>query len=215
MPSKKMAVQTGNSCAAHCHVIAVAEMFDTTSKMTPWYAEKVVWPAIRFEVGENQGHTDGLAALENTDPRKLERFANTVGGGEAITATLKCDDTAKAAALKHHVTGVAVQKLDLLFNLIKGQNATVTTAIDEGSYYNCTFLMFNGPAPTPAVFGGGMHNILVTRSGGNIWHYNSNEAHPAWVRTAGNDAWKVLPNQNGGIHSYVFTGVMVAMQSKV
>ncbi|PZN92808.1 MAG: hypothetical protein DCF31_14855 [Alphaproteobacteria bacterium] len=122
---------------------------------------------------------------------------------------MKCDDVAKATALGF-VDAQTQGELGGLFNLIKGHNATVTTAINSGTYHNCTFLMFNSAVPAVANFTG-MHNILVTKAGSDIWYYNSNETNTAWVRTVGNDAWKVLHGQNAGTHSYVFTGVLVEM----
>ncbi len=208
-----MAMQTGDSCAAHCTVIAIAELFNTRHNMTPQYAENTVWPAIQFKIGENQGGTDELAKKNNSDPRKIVSFANDTGGGAAVTATLRCDDVAKASALRF-VDAMEGMKLGGLFNMMKGQNATVTTDIAEGVYYNASFLMFGGAAPTPGNYTKGMHNILVTRSGGDIWYYNSNEAVPSWIRTAGNDAWKILRNQNAGGGSYVFTGVLVEMKAQ-
>ncbi|PZN92807.1 MAG: hypothetical protein DCF31_14850 [Alphaproteobacteria bacterium] len=77
MPSMTMAEQTDNSCAAHCHVIAIAEMLGTGRNMTPAYAEGVVWPAIQFRTGENQGLTDDLATAKNADPRKVATILST------------------------------------------------------------------------------------------------------------------------------------------
>lgn len=212
MPTLTMATQTDNSCAAHCIVIGIAELLNSRHNMTPTYAEKTVWPKIQFVTGENGGATDGLAAIGNSDPRKIVNFVSATGGGEAVDAAILCDDVVKGAALKY-VPGQEQPKLDGLFNMMKGGNATVTTAIKAGVYYNCSFLMFGAASPSPADFSG-MHNILVTNSGGSIWYYNSNEATPAWVNSGPGSSWMKLNNQNGGQSSYVYTGVCVEMKAK-
>jgi hypothetical protein len=97
--------------------------------------------------------------------------------------------------------------------MLKGTNATVTTAINSGVYYNCSFLMFGAGSPASTSYTG-MHNILVTNSGGSIWYYNSNEAVPAWVNAGPGSGWTKLTNQNGGNGSYVYTGVCVEMKAK-
>jgi hypothetical protein len=213
MPSMTMGTQTGNSCAAHCIVIGIAELFNTRNNMTPGYAENTVWPQIKFLVGENGGATDILAGMNNSDPRKIVTFVNATGGGEAAAATLLCDSVLKSGALTYVDVGMQPQ-LDGLFNMMKGGNSTVTTAIKPGVYYNCSFLMFAAAAPGPASYRG-MHNILVTNSGGSIWYYNSNETNPAWVNVGPGAAWMRLNNQNGGNGSYVYTGVCVEMTAKV
>lgn len=212
MPTMKMGMQTGNSCAAHCIVIGIAELFNSKNNMTPSYAENTVWPKVQFLIGENGGATDGLAQQQNSDPRKIATFCNATGGGEAVDAKLLCDSVAKSSALTY--VPVAMQPLlDGLFNMMKGTNATVTTAINSGVYYNCSFLMFDAGAPGPTSYTG-MHNILVTNSGGAIWYYNSNESVPAWVNAGPGSAWTKLTNQNGGNGSYVYTGVCVEMKGK-
>lgn len=212
MPTMKMGMQTGNSCAAHCIVIGVAELLNSRHNMTPSYAENIVWPKIKFVNGENMGATDDLANAGNSDPRKIVSFVNSVGGGEAVDATLLCDDVLKTVALTYAPGGKKAE-LDGLFNMMKGSNATVTTDIKSGIYYNCTFLMFSAASPGATSFYG-MHNILVTNSGGSIWYYNSNETTPAWVNSGPSAAWTKLANQNNGNGSYVYSGVCIEMKAK-
>ena len=211
MPKMKMAEQTGNSCAAHCTVVAIAELFDTPHNMTPQYAEHTVWPLIMFKTGEG-ALTDHLASLDNSDPRRVVAFANATGGGEAVSAALLCDETVKQTALGF-VGQQDAMGLRALFNMMKGAGSTVTTDLREGVYYNCSFLMFGAGQPAAASYSG-MHNILVTSVGNVVWCYNSNETAPAWVQAGPGAGWMILRAQNGGGGSYVFTGVCVSMASK-
>ncbi len=124
--------------------------------MTPGYAENTVWPQIKFLVGENGGATDILAGMNNSDPRKIVTFVNATGGGEAAAATLLCDSVLKSGALTYVDVGMQPQ-LDGLFNMMKGGNSTVTTAIKPGVYYNCSFLMFAAAARPGVVQGDAQH----------------------------------------------------------
>ena len=75
------------------------------------------------------------------------------------------------------------------------------------SFYNCSYTMHSGAKPSEDNFSG-MHNILVAYEAGKTFFYNSNESNPQWQATAN---WKQLEAQNGGTHSYVFSGVAVAI----
>ena len=212
MPTMKMATQNPtNSCAAHCTVIAIPELLNSKHDMTKTHAESVVWPKIQFKKGETSGATDPLAAIGNSDPRKVVDFVNTTG--QAITAKLLCDEFAKVKAFLY-VDAQKQLQLGGMFNMMKGHNATAATVIEKGVYYNAVFLMFKGPTPTIQGYDG-MHNILVTQENGSIYYYNSNEDPPDWVNSGPGDGWMVLTKQNGSKGSYVFTGVCVEIKTKV
>jgi hypothetical protein len=207
MPTKKMPQQTGNSCAAHCTVIAVAELLNDSTNMTPNYAEKIVWPAIQFLPGENGGATDPLAKEQDSDPRKVVDFVNGTFRGEGLKAKLLCDDRVEAAALNDVPTNLQ-GSLDGVYKLIKGSNTASTIDIQPTHYYNCSFLMFYSSYPGTADYSG-LHNILVTNDGSSIWYYNPNETAPDWINSGSSPDWMTLKNQNAGKNSYVFTGLCV------
>jgi hypothetical protein len=207
MPTKKMAQQTGNSCAAHCTVIAVAELLNDSTNMTPNYAEKIVWPAIQFVPGENSGATDPLAKEQASDPRKVVDFVNGTFQGKGIQAKLLCDDRVEAAAL-NDVPNNLQSSLDGLYKLIKGSSTALSIDIQQKHFYSCTFLAFDGPSPGAADYSD-LHNILVTNDGSSIWYYNPNETAPDWVNSDSSPDWMTLKNQNAGEMSYVFTGLCV------
>ena len=70
MPTKKLPEQTGNSCAAHCTVIAVAELLDVQYLLSKGYAEEILWPSIKFKTNGNPV-IDSLAQADNSDPRLI------------------------------------------------------------------------------------------------------------------------------------------------
>jgi hypothetical protein len=121
------------------------------------------------------------------------------------------DDAQKTAALLNvpgAIPGLGVNyqlALAGLYGLLKGISGAVTIDPQNGKYYNCGYLMYNAGVPNVMAFSG-MHNILVANQSNIIWYYNSNETTPTWRQTTG---WKRLDNQNGGHHSYIFTGVCV------
>lgn len=207
MPTKKLPEQTGNSCAAHCTVIALAELLDVQYLFSKEYAEDTLWPAIKFKKNGNPV-IDGLAAKDNSDPRRIVSEAEL--RWNAVKATLKCDETQKTAALKYISDPATVFGLGALFNMMKMDGSEATITPEEGVYYNASFLMMKGKAAASATYDG-MHNILVTKSGGHNYYYNPNESTPDWKRVSN---WKILDNQNGGKHSYVFTGVCVEIKTK-
>ncbi len=207
MPNLTLPEQTGNSCAAHCAVIAVAEITGAAFVLDKSYAENLIWPAIKF-TGSEAG-TEDLAKAENSDPRRIVAEAALRWGG-SVACRMLFDDTAEAMALKYIKNPGVEAGLDGLFNLIKGGNAVATIAIADGVYYNASYLMLKGSSAASASFDG-MHNILVAGSGGLVWYYNPNEHVPTWKRVTN---WQVLDNQNGGAYSYVFTGLCVEMRKK-
>ena len=48
MPTVIMKEQNGNSCAAHCTVVAISEITGTMS-LDETFAENTLWPAIQFK----------------------------------------------------------------------------------------------------------------------------------------------------------------------
>ena len=208
MPTVTLREQVDNSCAAHCTVIAVAELTGAGGGLTADFAEATLWPAIQF-VADGNGLVDMLAAKKNSDPWRIIEQVGTRWGGQ-VAAKLICDETEKSVAL--HYVGTDMQMgLGALFNMIKRDTSVADMEVAEGVYYNASFLMFGGATPTASGYSG-MHNILITRSGGRIFRYNPNESVPAWIQGPVN--WTYLENQNGGAHSYVFTGVCVEMTRK-
>lgn len=208
MPSKTLPQQNGNSCAAHCTVIAIAELSNSQVCLDQTFAEKTVWPAIQFvSTGGLAPAIDLLAIAKNSDPRKIVTETDKISN-QAVKAELICDDSQKTSALVYITDLTTKQGLGALFNLIKGGGTSTNISLNEGSFYNASYLMFAGAAAAAGTFTG-MHNILVAREGGKDYYYNPNEAKPCWSLTSD---WKVLDNQNGGSHSYVFTGVCVEMK---
>ena len=208
MPTKVLPVQSGNSCAAHCTVIAVAELLDVQYLLSKSYAEDILWPSIKFKGNEGPVSVE-LAKKDNSDPRLIVSESDLRWGG-ALTATLLCDETEKATALTFVPTPVGMA-LGGLFIMIKGASGATTITPEDGIYYNCSYLMLAGGKARSATYEG-MHNILVTKSGGAFHYYNSNEKTPKWGQCPSD--WKTLENQNAGTYSYVFTGVCVAMKRK-
>lgn len=209
MPSKTLQQQKGNSCAAHCMVVAISEISDMHQNVLDWsYAQNTVWPAIQFvSTGGLSQAIDDLAKAQNSDPRKIvietEKITN-----KAVKTELVCDDSQKTNALGYVTDLLTKQGLGALFNLIKGGGTSANLTLTEGIFYNASYLMFKGGNAATGSFVG-MHNILVTREGGKDYYYNPNESKPCWSQTSD---WKVLDNQNSGNHSYVFTGVCVEMK---
>ncbi|HSW04967.1 hypothetical protein [Aquabacterium sp.] len=207
MPSKTLPEQTGNSCAAHCTVIAVAELLDVEYLMSKDYAESTLWPSLKFKA-EGNLLIDSLAKAENSDPRRIVSEADT--RWNAIKASLRCDATQKAAALKYVKSTDMQMGLGALFNMLTGFGTVGTITIEPGIYYNASYLMLKGGTATAAVYEG-MHNILVTNHAGQIYYYNPNESKPTWSVTPD---WTILEKQNKSSYSYVFTGVCVEMKKK-
>lgn len=207
MPTKTLPQQTGNSCAAHCTVIAVADMLDVQYLLSKDYAESILWPAIKFKQNGNPV-IDSLAAANNSDPQRI--VSETELRWNAVKATLLLDDAQETEALKYIKDARTKLGLDALFNTLKGFGTVKAIAPEEGVYYNSSYLMLRGNSAITGTYEG-MHNILVTRFGGQNYYYNSNENVPTWSVTAN---WKMLENQNGGSYSYVFTGACVEMKQK-
>ncbi|NJA04719.1 hypothetical protein [Methylomonas sp. UP202] len=208
MPSKTLPQQNGNSCAAHCTVIAIAELSNNQLCLDQTFAEKTVWPAIQFvSTGGLAPGIDQLAAAKNSDPRKIITETDKISN-KTVKAELVCDDSQKTGALVYVTDLATKQGLGSLFNLIKGGGTSTSLTLTDGVFYNASYLMFNGAKAATGTFTG-MHNILVTREGGKDYYYNPNENKPGWNLTSD---WKILDNQNGGNHSYVFTGVCVEMK---
>lgn len=212
MPQLMLPQQTGNSCAAHCTVIAAAEILGTTYCLSTVYAEEFFWPQIQFKGGEGD-LSDMLHADKNSDPRRIVSDATVRWGG--LTAAIICDETEKARALGY-VSEDIKAGLEALFNMMKdfgakgGTNSVPAMALQDDAYYNASFLMMLGPTAESATFKG-LHNILVAKEAGLIYYYNPNEDSPRWRRTSD---WKTLNGQNGGAYSYVFTGVCIEMKHK-
>ena len=207
MPSKTLAQQTGNSCAAHCTAISIMEL--TGKTITKDTAEDTIWRDILFVEDGNEAVKD-LVEKKNSDPRKIAKYIETNHSSE-LSATIKFDDTQKAIALSFLKDDNVKRGLEGLYNLIKGQSGTTTVTPADDVYYNCSYLMMIGGDPNNATLDG-LHNILVTSSGGQISYYNSNESNPCW--TPGKNGWKLLENANGNANSYIFTGLCVAVQKK-
>lgn len=203
MPTITLPEQNGNSCAAHCTVIAVSELLGGQLLLNQDYAENNLWPSIQFK--KTGGPFDGLADNKNSDPRLIITEMTT--RWNTIKKTLVCDETQKKIALTY-VNNQMQQELGGLFTLLRQNGTAKPVILEEGIYYNCTYLMIKGSNARKGVFEG-MHNILVTKEGGKIYYYNPNETMPKWSVVLSN--WTRLDNQNDGNYSYVFTGVCVEM----
>src|SRR5712691_8050010 len=195
MPTKTLPEQTGNSCAAHCTVIAIAELLGVGNLMSKAHAERVVWPAIKFKPNGDPV-VELLAKAENSDPRRIVSEVLRTWGG--LKVTLLCDETQKKDAIKNYVPKAMKLGLKALFNMLKGSGSVANVTLEDGVYYNSSFLMFTDATANPVSFAG-MHNILVTKQGGQVYYYNSNESVPKWSVVSD---WKKLENQNGGQCSY-------------
>jgi hypothetical protein len=203
MPSVTLPEQNGNSCAAHCTVIAVSELTGFTRYLTQGYAERALWPKIKF-VADGTALIDMLAKADNSDPERI--VTEAIGMG--VKAALKCDDAEKTTAMTFVSDTGYSAGLDMLFHRLQGKGAASTVLLQNGSYYNCSYLMLPVPKATKQATPG-MHNILVTQQNSVIYYYNPNESTPAWKQCFSD--WKTLDGQNGGTHSYVFTGVYIEM----
>lgn len=201
MPTFTMKEQDGNSCAAHCTVVAIAEITGTKS-LDETFAEKTLWPAIQFQPENGDPAIALLAAAKNSDPRRIVSEAKR--RWPTVNAALVCDEVQKKIAIPFVKKDYQIP-MEGMFNMLTSAGVKTKLLLDEGAYYNCSFTMHDGSDPTAANYSG-MHNILVTYMGGKTFYYNSNETKPAWKEVKD---WKVLKNQNGGQCSYVFTGVGV------
>lgn len=200
MPTKTLNKQNGNSCAAHCTVISIWEI--TNKVLTQDYAEKGLWPTIKFvNVG---GATSTLAAQENSDPRLI--VSEVKKRWPSVNVKLLCDRTQKTSAMKF-VCSSMKQGMESLFDLLAHDAVMTPVLLDECTYYNCSYTMHDSGTPTASNFTG-MHNILVMYEKGKTYYYNPNETSPRWNTT---ENWKMLENQNGNTCSYVFSGVAVAI----
>lgn len=154
MPNKKLKKQDETSCAAHCTVVAIAELLGKDEILTNHYAEKILWPEIQFK-DNGSPQVKHLAELKNSDPRKIVKQTDLWWA--EVKATLLCDETQKNIAL----TDVPEDKapdLGALFKMIMGTNPTTNIQPDAGIYYNASYLMFENDSFA------GLHNILVTKS---------------------------------------------------
>ena len=200
MPSKKLHEQNGNSCAAHCTVITVNEL--SNAALTQDFAENTLWPAIQFV--DQGGITSVLAAANNSDPRLI--VTEMGNRWSALKVKLLCDSVQKTVAM-NYVASAMRPGMDALYKLLANDAVEAPMRLDDFVFYNCSFTMHGGAKPSDTNFTG-MHNILVTFEGGKVYYYNPNESVPAWKMTPN---WKKLEAQNGGNHSYVFSGVSVAV----
>lgn len=213
MPKHVLPEQTGNSCAAHCTVIAVAELLGTTYCLTKEYAETSWWPQVQFKGGEGP-LSEHLKSKQNSDPRRMVEDMKVRWGG--LGAAILCCDTDKTRALTYVGDPAERGGLEAMFNMIKdynvgqGKGTVATIALEDGAYYNGSYLMLDGATAKGGRYTG-MHNMLIVSDKGTIWHYNSNETTPAWQKVTD---WKVLDGQNGGTTSYVFTGVCIEMRRR-
>lgn len=203
MPSKKLDSQDGNSCAAHCTVVAIKEIkgIDTLNKD---FAENDLWPSIQFKAQAGNPLSKDLASKKNSDPRLI--VAQVKKRWSSVNVALVCDKLQKKTALTYIPDGVDLM-MDAMFNMMSGDGVSTKVKLDEFAFYNCSYTMHNGSVPSKKNFDG-LHNILVTYQGGKVYYYNSNEDTPVWSTV---QDWKKLESQNGGNHSYVFTGVCVVI----
>jgi hypothetical protein len=204
MPSYTMREQNGNSCAAHCTVVAVDELTKKGSGMTADLAESDLWASIKFRPEASVPMTQQLAAANNSDPRRV--VSEVTRRWKSVTAKLLCDGVQKNASISY-VPGPVRGDMEALYSLLSADAINGPVRLDDEAFYNCSFTMHNAAMPSPASFTG-THNILVTLSGGKVLYYNPNETTPKWTATTN---WKQLNGQNDGTHSYVFTGVCVLM----
>ncbi|EYR79875.1 MULTISPECIES: hypothetical protein [unclassified Shinella] len=207
MPLKTLPTQTGNSCAAHCTAITIMEL--TGSTITQKDAESTIWNKILFK-DDGSKAIKALVAKKNSDPRRILKYVEK-NYATNLSAVIKFDDTEKANALAYLPDNDVKRGLEGLYNLIKGQSQTETLLPADDVYYNCSYMMMDGGDPSSSGLDG-LHNILVTSSGGQVYYYNSNETKPVW--TMNNHGWKRLDKANSGKHSYVFTGLCVAVRKK-
>ena len=203
MPTVIMKEQNGNSCAAHCTVVAISEITGTRS-LDETFAENTLWPAIQFKPENGDPAIALLASQKNSDPRRIVTEAKK--RWPKVNAALVCDDLQKKMAISF-VKKEYQDAMEGMFNMLTGAGVKTKMLLDEAAYYNCSYTMHNGGDPDQSNYTG-MHNILVTFMGGKTFYYNSNESRPAWKEVKD---WKVLKNQNGGQCSYVFTGVGVVL----
>ncbi|HEX4939328.1 MAG TPA: hypothetical protein VFX11_11680, partial [Candidatus Kapabacteria bacterium] len=96
MPSKKMKTQNGNSCAAHCTIVAVAELTNSNKNLDETYTESNLWPDIQFKPEGGAPATQLLAAAKNSDPRRI--VAEVKKRWSGVTAKLVCDEVQKNKA---------------------------------------------------------------------------------------------------------------------
>ncbi|MBN3561968.1 hypothetical protein [Aliamphritea spongicola] len=200
MPTKRLPEQNGNSCAAHCTTIAINEIKQTA--LTATFAEDDLWPSIQFS--DTCAVTKPLADDKNSDPRLIVSQIKQRWPG--VKAKLLCDEGQKSKAISM-VNGMMRSGMNDIFNLLVQEAVKGSIALDEAVFYNCSYTMHSGAKPSEDNFSG-MHNILVAYEAGKTFFYNSNESNPQWQATAN---WKKLEAQNGGTHSYVFSGVAVAI----
>jgi hypothetical protein len=209
MPTITLPQQTGNSCAAHCTVVAVVEITASQSILTTVFAEGTLWPAIQF-TGNDGPVSQKLKADHNSDPRLIVSEVASRWGG-SLTSTMLFDDTEKTTALTFVSDPMMQQALPGLFNLLKGQTQSSMIIPKDGIFYNCSYVMLKGATASSAKFEG-LHNILITSDSGALYYYNPNEATPAWVKNPPD--WKTLQGLNGGTYCYIFTGVAVELKKK-
>lgn len=213
MPSITLERQEGNSCAAHCVVIALAELERDASIGTISYAENFVWPLIQFEGDDDL--TKNLADDDNSDPRLIVSMVQRLY--PFIDALLTSNDVAKNMALAYVNPPYAKDHLSLLFDLITEHANTCAeppskTPLRDNVYYIATYLMLDKPSIQNASVSG-LHNILLTKGKSGNYYYNSNEQFPCWKKLA-TPEWWLLENQNNNENSYIFTGVCVEMKRK-
>lgn len=208
MPVYSMRQQIGESCAAHCTAIAIAELTATKVPLDPAHVEAAVWNAIKFLPGTDRV-TKLLASKKYSDPRKVVEYINSKQ--PSIEAELLMDDQGKSDVYAE-IDQYSQNSVGGMVTMLGSSYRKEKINIEEGVYYNCVYADFNGSVPTVAGFNM-FHNILVTKSGGVINIYNSNESTPSWVPLPGGQ-WRRLENQNGGKRSYVFSGLAVVMKRK-
>lgn len=204
-----------NSCAAYCTGVALAELTGNTTCMTKKYVEDTIWAQIKFVDDGNNHIVSQLAAVNNSDPRRIVTFIEQ--RQNEINATLTVNESAKEAALTFVHDEETRNELSELFNFIRtGQSVDTPGAnarpaeVTSNIFYNASFLMFNKHGPHSSTNYSGLHNILLTHDGSWMYFYNPNEETPVWTLVT-NDSWWVLNGQNGGNCTYVFTGVCVEM----
>ena len=215
MRTVTLATQTGNSCAAHCATVALAELKNDTTTYTKNYAETTLWNAVKFQATSTSSAIIQMLAQANcSDPRQVVTEVNKVAG---VQAKLICDKDQKDVALTTTHAN-AKTGLEALFNELKGSKGTVTgkLALNSQVYYSCSYTMHTGAPPSatnnyvvdPQIgrIEGATHNILVVYDGGKSYYYNPNEGNPQWTQSD----WKTI-TQSDSSHSYVFTGVAVSI----
>ncbi|USD19582.1 hypothetical protein ACJJIX_18290 [Microbulbifer sp. VAAC004] len=204
---KTLPSQNGNSCAAHCTEIAVSG-FDIRAPRPQSFVEDTLWPAIKWQNADLPPMPNGgdhpLVADNNSSPMRVRAYVNNQCPGR--NSRILYDAQQKNVCLQLAQATNTADYNALFTNLIQpNSDGVMPRNLLTDTYYNCAFMMFQGPSPVSTAEIG-FHNILVAKDGTTVKYYNPNEAQPVWRNDVG---WRTLRYQNGGAHSYVWSGIAI------